>query len=61
MNKDKVNQDALDKRFVIDRQIEDLMGSAFEDYQMDGIRYVLREVKRIADNIIQENETGKII
>jgi hypothetical protein len=61
MSTDKVHQDEIDKRFVIDRQIEDLIGSAFEDYQMDGIRYVASEVKRVTDNIIQENETGKII
>ena len=61
MSTDKVNQDALDKRFVIDRQIEDLIGSAFEDYQMDGVRYVASEIKRVADNLERENETGKII
>lgn len=61
MSTDKVNQDALDKRFVIDQQIQDLLGSAFEDYQMDGIRYVATEVKRISESIEQENSTGKII
>ena len=58
---DKVNQDALDKRFVIDQQIQDLFGSAFEDYGLDGIRYVAGEVKRISESIEQENSTGKII
>jgi len=61
MSTGKVNQDALDKRFVIDRQIEDLIGSAFEDYQMAGVRYVCSEIKRITDNLENENETGKII
>jgi hypothetical protein len=58
---DKVNQDALDKRFVIDQQIQDLFGSAFEDYGLDGIRYIAVEVKRISESIEQENSTGKIV
>jgi uncharacterized protein YacL len=61
MSTDKVTEEVLDTRFVIDKQIQDLFGSAFEDYQMGGIRYVASEVKRISESIEKENSTGKII
>ena len=61
MSTDKVTEEVLDKRFVIDKQIQELFGSAFEDYGMDGIRYVAKEVKRMAESIENENQTGKII
>ena len=61
MSANKLTQETLDTRFVIDKQIEDLFGSAFEDYSFDGIRYVASEVKRRAGSYEKENETGKII
>lgn len=37
MSNDKLTQEKLDSRFVIDRQIEDLIGGAFEDFGMSGM------------------------
>lgn len=57
---DKVNQSFIDKRFTLDRQIQDLLGSAFEDYGMDGIRYAAKEISRITTSIEKEIETGSL-
>ena len=61
MSIDKVTEEVLDKRFVIDKSIQDLFGLAFEEHGLDGIRYVAGEVKRISESIENENQTGKII
>lgn len=57
---DKVNQSCIDKRFTLDRQIQDLIGSAFEDYGLDGIRYAAKEISRITASVEKENETGSL-
>ena len=61
MSNDKLTEEKLDSRFVINRQIEDLIGGAFEDFGLSGIKYVGSEVKRITESIENENLTGKII
>ncbi len=61
MTTDKLTQDDLDARLVIDKEIGDLFGSAFEDFGQAGIRYVAREVKRISKRLKKMNKDGKII
>lgn len=59
MANNKLTQDSLDARLVLDKEIGDLFGSAFEDFQMNGVRYVAREVKRIARQLKKINK-GRI-
>jgi hypothetical protein len=61
MSTDKVTEDVLDRRFVIDKAVQDLFGLAFEEHGLEGIRYVTTEIKRISESIEHENSTGKII
>lgn len=61
MNNNKLDQDTFDKRQVIDQQIQDLLGSAFEDYGVDGLVYVQSEITRKVDSLKKENETGRVV
>jgi len=61
MGNNKMDQDTFDKRLVIDQQIQDLLGSAFEDYGIDGLTYVQSEVTRKVESFKKEDETGRIV
>jgi hypothetical protein len=56
-----LTQTHVDTRLVINEQIGDLFGSAFEDYGKDGIIYVMNEVERLGRSFLLESETGKIV
>jgi hypothetical protein len=58
---DTLTQSHIDTRLTLNVQIGELFGSAFEDYGMDGIRYVMDEVARIGKSIQAENSDGKLI
>lgn len=60
MDNQKV-QETVDKRFTLDRQIQDLLNSAFEDYGMNGMAYVANEVNRIVNSLQKEVELDQII
>jgi len=58
---DNLNQLTMDSRFTIDEQIKNLFGSAFEDFGMDGIRYVASEVFRISEGLEKQNKEGRLL
>jgi hypothetical protein len=58
---DTITQVQIDTRIALNEQIGELFGSAFEDYQLDGIQYVMDEVTRIGKSILTENKDGKLI
>lgn len=54
-------QETIDRRFTLDRQIQDLLGSAFEDYGLDGMKYVAAETARIVNSLQAEVTEGKLV
>ncbi len=54
-------QEIIDRRFTLDRQIQDLLGSAFEDYGIDGGVYVAAETARIVNSLQAEVTEGKLV
>ena len=56
-----MNESAIDKRFHLDEEIRELLAFAFQQYGMNGLKYVPKEIDRIVDHIEKEETTKKLV